>query len=346
MSTLTPIGEPVVFSTTSIHMKPGQMGYGRVDNPTRLSLERTLARLEGGRFALAFSSGSSAMSAVLTLLSAGDRVAVPAEMYEGTRRMLDRVFSRFGIVSETVDLMKSRSFRHTAGGVRMVVGETITNPTLQTIDVEAIARMIRPSGALLVIDNTMATPVFSKPLEMGADIVVESLTKFLNGHHDAMGGVVATNRKDIFERLREIQWTLGAVPGTQDCFLIRRGLETLAIRMAAHTQNAQAVARFLKTHPAVERVSFPGISGLVSFWLKGNGGRVAPFLKSLRTVRIAHSFGGTETTIMHPRSMMTFSFPDQKLNAQGITNGLVRLSVGLEDPERITADLGVALGGA
>jgi len=339
MNNLTPLVTSIEIATTKVHRSPGQMGYGRVDNATRLALEGELAELEGARFALAFASGSAALAAVFSLLSKGDGVVSHREQYEGTERMLDGVFSRFGITNQSIDFTDAKDLQKMKSP-RLMICESITNPTLQVIPLKRVAGTAKAKEALLAVDNTVATPVFLRPLEAGADIVIHSLTKFIGGHHDAMAGAVMTNNRDLFESLRSIQWNLGAVPGPFDCSLIMRGIRTLPLRMQGHRSNARAVARFLRSHKRIGRVSFPGISGMVSFWMKGDPGK---FMRALEHVRIAHSFGGTETTVLHPRSMMTWTRSEQELERDGITGRLFRLSVGLEVPEVVIGDLAQAL---
>lgn len=342
MKHLTPLIEPVVHSTISVHQTPGQMGYGRVDNPTRLALERELAVMEGMRFALAFSSGSAALAAVFSLLKMGDTVLRHDQSYEGTIRMLKDIFSRFGICNTSIDFSDVKKIGMHSDNAQMMFCETVTNPCLTKLDIEEIARQ-RNKKAIFVVDNTMTPLSRERPLVLGADIVVSSLTKYISGHHDVIGGTIMTNDPRLFKRLQHIQWTLGAILSPQDCFFVLRGMQTLKIRVLAHRENAHVVSEFLKKHSRVAKVVFPGESGMVSFWLKENGKKTILFLTRLNHIRIAHSFGGTQTTILHPRSMMNFSLSHEELERQQISDSLCRLSVGIEDVLLINKDLEQAL---
>ncbi|PIV08221.1 cystathionine gamma-synthase [Candidatus Roizmanbacteria bacterium CG03_land_8_20_14_0_80_39_12] len=342
MKHLTSLIEPVVHSTISVHQTPSQMGYGRVDNPTRLALEAELAKGEHARFALAFASGTAAIAAVFSLLKTGDVVLHHDQLYEGTLRMLKGTFTRFGVRDSSCDFSNVSEIRKNTKNVTMLMCESVTNPCLVKLDIAAVARQ-KGMKTIFVVDNTMSTPCFVKPLDLGADIVVSSLSKYSAGHHDVIAGAVMTNDEKLFKRLQDIQWTLGAIPGPQDCFLVQRGMQTLQIRMSKHTENARIIARFLENHPEVDTVVFPGDTGLISFWLRRNGDRTISFLKNLNHIRIAHSFGGTQTTVMHPRSMMTFSLSIDELERQHITANLIRMSVGIEGVESIKNDLEQAL---
>ncbi len=337
-----PIIEPIAISTISRHLFPGQMGYSRVDNSTRLALEAELARLEKARFALSFASGSAALAAVFSLLKTGDTVLSHTQVYEGTTRMLQDTFRRFGIKNTSVDFSNENELRRGMESAQMMVCESITNPCLQRLNIEKIGK-IKRKKTLFIVDNTLPTPVFSHPLESGADIVVHSLTKYIAGHHDVISGAVMTNNAAVFKQLRHIQWTLGAVPSPFDCALVLRGIQTLKIRMMAHQKNARLVAHFLAHHQRVERCVFPGISGVVSFWIRGDEKDTLAFLMKLKHIPIAHSFGGTQTTLLHPFSMMTWTAPKEELKKQKITGTLVRMSVGIEDVNFIINDLRQAL---
>lgn len=332
MSNLSPIVPLINLSTTMAQKIPEQGGYSRVDNPTRLSLEKELAKLEKAKFALAFSSGSAAIMTILATLKAGDEVICHQEIYEGTLRLLTKVFSKLDVKVNLTDVNKLKSVGQR---VKIVWLENVTNPTLQIIDVKKICQRLKQKNLLIVVDNTFATPVFQNPLPMGADIVVHSLTKFISGHHDVTAGAIMLNDQKLFKQLKFLQHTVGAVPSPFDCFLIQRSLETLNLRMKQHQKNAQKVTDFLKTSSHVSQVSFPGFSGSVAFWIKGNKQKTLEFLAKLKHIKIAHSLGGTQSTIMHPASMMTLSLP--------INDCLVRLSVGLEDDQIIINDLRQAL---
>lgn len=330
---LTPLIIPIILSTTMAQKNPEGGGYSRVDNPTRLLLEKKLAKLEKAKFALAFSSGSAAITNILATLKSGDQIVCHQEIYEGTLRLLRKVFSKFGIKVELTDIQKLKTIDKQT---KLIWFENITNPTLQKIDVKKICQELKRKDVLIVVDNTFATPIFQNPLSEGADIVVHSLTKFINGHHDVTAGAIMLNDQKIFNQLKFLQHTIGAIPSSLDCFLIHRSLETLQIRMNQHQMNAQKIADFLKKNANIFQISFPGISGIISFWLKGNQQKTLNFLSKLKHIKIAHSLGGTISTILHPASMMTLSMP--------IDKNLVRLSVGLENTKIIINDLKQALG--
>ncbi|MFH0943138.1 MAG: aminotransferase class I/II-fold pyridoxal phosphate-dependent enzyme [Candidatus Beckwithbacteria bacterium] len=332
MINLQPLITPIILSTTMAQKNPEQGGYGRVDNPTRLALEKKLAKLEKARFALAFSSGSAAITNILAILKSGDEIICHQEVYEGTLRLLTKVFSKFGVKVKLTDICKLKSV---GNKTRIIWFENITNPTLQILDVKQICRKLKQKKLLFVVDNTFATPVFQNPLLSGADIVIHSLTKFINGHHDVTAGAIMLNNRKLFDQLKFLQHTVGAIPSPFDCFLIQRSLETLIIRMKQHQANAQKVTDFLKTDSHIFRISFPGFSGVVSFWIKGGKQKTLKFLARLKHIKIAHSLGGTESTILHPASMMNLSVP--------MEDNLVRLSVGLEDSNLIINDLKLAL---
>lgn len=337
MSNLNPLIQPIILSTTMAQTIPDQNGYSRVDNPTRLLLEKNLAKLEKAKFALAFSSGSAAIANLLATLKSGDEIICHQELYEGTKRLLHQVFNKFGVKTIFIHLDNLNYLGHSiTKKTKLILFENLTNPNLNQIDVEKISRVAKPKSIKIAVDNTFSTPVFQNPLTQGADIVIHSLTKFISGHHDVTAGALMLNDKKLFHQLKFFQHTLGATPSPFDCFLIQRSLETLTLRMKQHQFNAQKVAGFLKTSPQISKVSFPGFSGLVTFWLKGNQFTVLKFLSRLKNIKIAHSFGGTISTIMHPASMMTLSSP--------VNNNLVRLSIGIENHHLIINDLKSALG--
>ncbi|MDZ7586765.1 MAG: aminotransferase class I/II-fold pyridoxal phosphate-dependent enzyme [Patescibacteria group bacterium] len=332
MTNLKPLIAPIILSTTMAQKIPEQGGYSRVDNPTRLSLEKKLAKQEQAKFALAFSSGSAAIANILAILKSDDEVICHQEIYEGTLRLLIKVFSKFYVKVKLTDICKLKSVSQKT---RIIWLENVTNSTLQIIDVKKICQKLKQKNLLIVVDNTFATPVFQNPLFLGADVVVHSLTKFISGHHDVTAGAIMLNDKNLFKQLKFLQHTIGAVPSPFDCFLIERSLETLTLRMKKHQENAQKVTDFLKSNSHISKVSFPGFSGLVAFWIKGNKQPTLKFLAKLKHIKICHSLGGTQSTIMYPVSMMTLSTP--------IDNNLVRLSVGLENDRIIINDLRQAL---
>lgn len=333
MANLTPLIPPIILSTTMAQTIPDQNGYSRVDNPARLLLEKNLANLEKAKFALTFSSGSAAIANLLATLKSGDEIICHQESYEGSLRLLTQVFAKFNLKIKLTDITRLKSVSQKT---KLILFETVTNPALKTIDVKKIYRQLKRPHLIIAVDNTFATPVFQNPLTQGADVVIHSLTKFISGHHDVTAGAIMLNNKKLFDQLKFIQHTIGAVPSPFDCFLIKRSLETLTLRMKQHQLNAQKVAGFLTTSPQISKVSFPGFSGLVIFWLKDNRLTTLKFLSQLKHIKIAHSFGGTVSTIMHPASMMKLSRP--------VDNNLVRLSVGLENHQLIINDLKSALG--
>lgn len=344
MKNLKPITEPMILSSTFIQKIPCQEGYSRVDNPTRLALEKRLAILEKAHFALAFSSGSAAIMTILASLQAGDHIICHEEIYEGTLRLLQNVFQKFGIVVDLVNLSNQLILQEKINSKTKIIWfENVTNPTLQVLDTKKICRFGKQKRIITVVDNTFCTPIFQNPLCLGADIVVHSLTKFINGHHDAMGGAIMLNNKAIFSEFKFLQHTIGAVPSPFDCFLIERGLETLLIRMKAITQSAKVISQFLRPHPKIIKINHPDFSGLISFWVNSETDS-KKLVQKFRRIKIAHSLGGTVTTVMHPGSMMSLSLPKKRLNQLGITDNLIRMSVGLENPTDIIRDLKRALG--
>jgi len=335
MNKLKPIIDPIILSTTFVHEVSGGNGYSRIDNPTRLDLEKKLAHLEKARFGLAFSSGSSAVFTVLALLKKGEHIICDQQVYEGTLRLLKIITNNFGIEFSLADLTDAKNVnKKLKNNTKMVLIESITNPKLNVINVKKISNLLKKRRIILAVDNTIATPISIQPLLQGADIVIHSLTKFISGHHDVTAGAVMTNNKKLFKKLEFLQQMIGCIPSPFDCFLIRRGIETLTFRMRVHQANALVVSNFLKHSKNIENILFPGMSGLISFNIKGNKNKTTVFLKKLKKVKIAHSFGGTVTTIMHPQTMMNLSTP---------VGNLLRLSVGLENPPIIINDIDKAL---
>src|SRR5256714_3152506 len=329
--------------------------YARPRNPTREALERSVAALEGGRHGFAFASGLAAVDGVLKLLAAGGHVVSGDNLYGGTHRQMTLIWSRVGLEFSLVD---ARDTRNVAAAVtpktKMIYAETPTNPMMRLCDLAAAAEVARQAGALFVVDNTFATPYFQRPLELGADIVLHSTTKYLNGHSDMVGGMLVTNSGALAERIGFIQNASGAVPGPFDCWLALRGTKTLALRMRQHDANARRIAEWLTKHPKVERVYYPGLPShpqhdLACRQMKGVGGMISVELGSLerakrfaertRIFALAESLGGVESLIGHPASMTHASVPADMRRALGLTDSLVRLSVGIEDVEDLIADL-------
>jgi cystathionine beta-lyase/cystathionine gamma-synthase len=334
--------------------------YARTRNPTRDALERNLAALEGGRYGLAWASGLAATDAVLKLLNAGDHVICGENLYGGTHRLMVQVFQRLGVTFTFVD---TRDVHRIAEGVtpatRMVYVETPTNPMMRLTDLAAVGQVARARDLLFVVDNTFATPYFQTPLEFGADIVLHSTTKYLNGHSDMVGGALITSRDDLAERLAFLQNAAGAVPGPMDCWLALRGTKTLALRMRQHDASGRRIAAWLADRPEIEAVYYPGLPShpqydLACRQMRGFGGmislelgsieRARRFVEAVRLFALAESLGGVESLIGHPASMTHASVPAAMRQAMGLTDGLVRLSIGIEDPDDLLADIEAALG--
>lgn len=355
---------PVYFTSTYAQEAPGRhkgYEYSRTHNPTRTALEMALAQLEGAKYALAFASGLAATDAVLRLLSPGDHVLVSRDLYGGTYRIMRRVFEPWGLQFDFVDTTNvaevEAAFRP---NTRLLWIETPSNPLLHISPIAALADLAHERNAKLVVDNTFATPYLQNPLEMGADIVVHSATKYLGGHSDVVMGAVMLNDEAAYTQLRFLQNAVGAVPGPMDCFLVLRGIKTLPLRMQKHSENAQKIAEFLATHPKVAKVYYPGLlthpqyllakqqmrlpGGMVSFEVKVSSPEdMQPFWKALRIFTLAESLGGVESLINHPALMTHASIPEEERLALGITPGLLRLSVGIEDADDLIEDLRAAL---
>jgi len=333
--------------------------YARTRNPTRDALERNLAALEGGRHGFAWASGLAATDAVLKLLNAGDHVICGENVYGGTHRLMTQVFQRLGLTFTFVD---SRDAGQIADAVtsatRMVYAETPTNPMMRLTDLAAVGEIARDRKLLFVVDNTFATPALQNPLAFGADVVLHSTTKYLNGHSDMVGGALITSRDDLAERLAFLQNAAGAVPGPMDCWLTLRGTKTLALRMRQHDASGRRIATRLAEHPQVKAVYYPGLPShpqhdLACRQMRGFGGMISIELGSLARARrfveavhlfaLAESLGGVESLIGHPASMTHASVPPAMREAMGLTDGLVRLSVGIEETEDLLADLEQAL---
>jgi cystathionine beta-lyase/cystathionine gamma-synthase len=333
--------------------------YARTQNPTRFALERNLAALENGKACFAFASGMAATNAVMTLLKAGDHVIVSDNTYGGTFRLFDKVLRKYGLEFSYVDAREPQNVEDACRPeTRMVFIETPTNPVMSLVDIQAVSEITRRRGVRLVVDNTFMSPYFQRPLDLGADIVVHSTTKYLNGHSDSIGGAVILNDEEDTAMLAFIQNAAGAIISPMDAFLIMRGTKTLAVRMRQHDENGRLVAQFLSEHPAVQKVYYPGLKshpqyelarrqmlgfgGMISFETGSleNAGRV---LEGVRLCTLGESLGGVETLISHPATMTHASVPELERNRLGITDGLVRISVGIEDAEDIIADIDQAL---
>ena len=354
-----PIYQTATFAQEGVGQHRGYE-YARTGNPTRTALEQCVASLESGHHGLAFSSGMGAEAAITYLLHSGDHIVAHDDLYGGTSRLFDRLLSGFGVRIDYVDATDpanvARALRPTT---RLVWLETPTNPLLRIVDIAAVVHAAHAAGALVVVDNTFASPYFQRPLELGADVVVHSATKYLGGHSDVVLGVLVTRDAGLADRLRFIQNAAGAVPGPVDCWLVLRGLKTLALRMRQHEANAQAVAHFLQQHPRITRVLYPGLEshpghavaarqmtgfgGMVSAEVEGGRPAAYRVLSHTRLFTLAESLGGVESLIEHPGGMTHASVPPERRAAIGIGDGLIRLSVGIEDEADLLADLEQAL---
>lgn len=357
-ATIVPVYQTSTYTQDAVGEHKG-FDYSRTVNPTRVALEAQLAALENGRYGSAFASGMAATSAVLNLLSAGDHVVVTDDLYGGTYRLFSRVLSRYGLQFTYVDMADLDAVRSAIQpNTKMFWIETPTNPLLKLIDIRAVCAM-RGNGAIVVVDNTFASPYFQQPLSLGADVVVHSTTKYIGGHSDVIGGVAITNSSELHDVIKFHQNAVGGVPGPHDAWLTMRGAKTLALRMREHAKNAQAVAEFLESHDEVARVYYPGLSshpqhelakrqmsgfgGMVSFTLKGSEQRAIDFANRMKYFSLAESLGGVESLICHPARMTHGSIPKEEREKRGVTDGLLRLSVGIEDVEDLLEDLGAAL---
>jgi len=355
---MTPIYQTSTYAYEGLGRGKGY-DYARTINPTRSALEENLAALEGGRAAYAFASGMSAIHTVMTLLKTGDHVIVGDNVYGGTYRLFSRVLEDFGLRFTYVDTSRLEEVeRALRPETRMVYIETPTNPIMVLSDIEAVATLCRGRGLVSVVDNTFLTPVYQRPLRLGADIVVHSTTKYLNGHSDSVGGAVILARAEHAERIKFVQNSAGAILSPFDSWLVLRGIKTLPLRMRAHDANGRAVAEALSRNPKVSRVLYPGLKthpqhalasrqatgygGMISFVL-GPGVDVRCFFDSLRLCALAESLGGIETLVCQPSTMTHASVPEEDRARLGITDNLARISVGCEDVEDIIADLEQAL---
>ncbi len=334
--------------------------YARTQNPTRSALEACLASLENGKYGLCFASGLAATNTVMNLLSQGDHVVVGDDVYGGTYRIFDKVFKRYGIDFTFIDARDPANFEKAIRPeTKLLWIETPTNPMLQLADIKALSELAHKKNIKMVVDNTFASPYLQRPLDLGADIVVHSTTKYIGGHSDVVGGTVITSDEKIYETLKFHQNAVGAVPGPMDCWLVLKGVKTLAIRMREHCKNARKIAEVLEKHPAVEKIYYPGLTthpqhelakkqmddfgGMVSIVVRGGFENAKLVLKSTKLFTLAESLGGVESLISHPASMTHGSIPKEQREARGVVDGLVRLSCGIEDVDDLIADLEQAL---
>lgn len=351
--------QPIVLSSTFAQDGPGAhkgFEYSRSGNPTRNALERCLAALEGASHGLAFSSGCGATTTLLHTLRPGDHVVCGDDVYGGTFRIFDKVMKPMGLEATFVDMTDPSRVREALRpSTKMIWLETPSNPMLKVFDIAAVAEIGKKAGAVVVVDNTFATPILQKPLALGATAVVHSTTKYVNGHSDAVGGAIATSDAGLAERVRFLQNAMGAIPSPFDCYLVLRGVKTLPVRMRQHVASARTLAERLEKHPQVKRVHYPGLAShpgraLAERQMKGPGGMITfeldaglegarAFLRSLRIFACAESLGGVESLAEHPAIMTHASVPAETRRALGISDGLIRLSVGLEGEEDLWGDL-------
>ncbi len=357
---------PIHLTSTYTQSSPGNhLGYeySRSGNPTRGNLEKNLASLEKGAAGASFASGSAATAAILHTLSPGDKVVAYADVYGGTFRMLKQVFEPLGLVSIFANDVQPDTFAKLVDNkTKLVWLESPTNPLLRCLDIAAIAKIAHDAGARLAVDNTFATPALQQPIALGADYVVHSTTKYIGGHSDVIGGAVIVNDADLMERVAFYQNATGGVPGPLDCYLQQRGIKTLGIRMERHCQNATAIANHLRGHAKLSSVIYPFLEdhpdyaiakkqmcaggGMVSMVFNGGGESAIRFCENLSVFSLAESLGGVESLACHPAIMTHASIPKEIREARGVTDGLMRLSVGIEDIADLIADLDQALGKA
>ncbi|MCH1433487.1 MAG: cystathionine gamma-synthase [Flavobacteriaceae bacterium] len=356
---------PIYQTSTYAQTTPGGhkgFEYSRTHNPTRQALERSLASVEAGEFAFAFGSGLAAMDAVLKLLKPGDEVVSTDDLYGGSYRLFTKIFEDFGIGFHFVNMSNVDNVEAAINkNTRMVWVETPTNPMMNIIDIKAVSVLCKSNDVLLAVDNTFASPYIQQPLNLGADIVMHSATKYLAGHSDVILGSLVTNDKSLAERLGFIQNASGAVPGPMDSFLTLRGIKTLHVRMQRHCENAAEIANYLKTHPKIEKVYWPGFEdhpnhhiakdqmndfgGMLSFVTKGaNYESAIQIVEKLKLFTLAESLGGVESLAGHPASMTHASIPKEIREQSGVVDALIRLSVGIEDVRDLIADLDQAIG--
>jgi len=356
---------PIYQTSTYVQAGPAQhkgYEYARSQNPTRAALETALAVIENGKFGLAFSSGVAATDAVIKLLAPGDEVICANDMYGGTYRLFTKVFEKFGIKFKYVDTTHAENVTAAlTANSKLIWIETPTNPLMNITDIAAIAAISKKAGTILCVDNTFASPYLQNPLDLGADIVMHSSTKYLGGHSDVIQGALIMNDQSLKDQLYFIQKSCGAVPGPFDCFLVLRGIKTLHVRMKAHCENGKIVAHYLRNHPKVDKVFWCGFEdhhnyeiakkqmkdfgGMLSFTLKDDSVEAATkVLTSTKLFSLAESLGGVESLINHPASMTHASIPREERIKNGLTDGLIRLSIGIEDAEDLVEDLKNAIG--
>jgi cystathionine beta-lyase/cystathionine gamma-synthase len=356
---ITPIFQTSTYVQAGLGEHKG-FEYSRTQNPTRSALEECIAAIEDGRYGLAFASGMAAESAILSLLSAGEHLISCDDLYGGSYRIFERVMRRYNVETTYVAAGNIAGYEQAIRpNTKMIWLETPTNPLLRLIDIQAVAEIAHRHNLLLVVDNTFASPYFQQPLKLGADIVVHSTTKYLNGHSDIIGGALVLNNEEVYQDIKFYQNAAGGVPSPFDSWLTLRGIKTLAVRMRQHEENAIAVAKFLAEHPRVEKVYYPGLpahpdyalakrqmsgfGGMVSFQFKGVYTDVDKVVRRFKFFALAESLGGVDSLVCHPASMTHGSIPKDIRESRGLTDTLLRLSVGIEDVDDLLADLEQAL---
>ena len=334
--------------------------YTRSANPTREILENNLAAIEGGKFGTCFASGMSAVDSVLKLLNSGDHVVCSDDVYGGVSRYFNNILVNYGLTFTYVDSSNPENVENAiTSETKLLWVETPTNPLLKVTDMDAMSQIAKKHNIIFGVDSTFATPIFLRPFEFGADIVMHSTTKYISGHNQIIGGIIITNDKEIHEKMKYVQKTIGAVPSPFDCWLTLLGVKTLHLRMERHASNAQTVAEFLESHSQVEKITYPGLpshpqysiakeqmdgySGMISFELNGGIPAGKTLMNSVELCSLAESLGAVETMITHPATMTHVDVPEDERHARGLTDGLVRISVGIEDVDDIIDDLKQAL---
>ena len=354
---------PIYQTSTFAQRSPGEhtgYEYARTDNPTRTAYQECVASLENGKYGLAFSSGLATIDTLLHTLKSGDHVICSDDVYGGTFRLFDKVLTRFGIAFTFMDLSDLAKVEAAIKpATRMLWIESPTNPMLKIFDIEALSTLARKRNILSIVDNTFMSPYFQRPLDLGADVVIHSVTKYMNGHSDVVGGILVTSNDALYQEMKYLQNAVGAVPGPQDCFLVMRGLKTLHVRMKEHEANAIKIADFLVKHPKIEKVIYPGLEshpqhalakkqmhgfgGMISFVIKGELADARRLLENVKLFTLAESLGGVESLIEHPAIMTHASVPVETRRQLGIADTLVRISAGIENVEDLIADLKQAL---
>ncbi len=356
---MTPIFQTSTYAQTGLGEHKGYE-YARSHNPTRTALEQCIAALEEGKYGLAFASGMAAEQAILSLLSAGDHIVSCDDLYGGSYRIFERVMRRYHVDTTYVTASNLAEYEQAIRpNTKLIWLETPTNPLLHLIDIQAVADIAHRHNLLVVVDNTFASPYFQQPLKFGADIVVHSTTKYINGHSDVIGGALVLNDEEVYQSLKFYENAAGGVPSPFDSWLTLRGIKTLAVRMRQHEENAKVVAKYLVEHPRIDKVYYPGLTshpdyelarrqmsgfgGMLSFQFKGSYADVDKVVRRFKVIALAESLGGVESLVCHPASMTHGSIPREIREPRGITDTLLRLSVGIEDSADLLADLEQAL---